>query len=277
MGTIYVRTNEQGKIVHSDTNPIEDSIQIEIEDELLEDIKILYCTYKDGQVTFDEEAYNKEQNQNEAVQAQETMLETMMLKSSRAMFLSELPDEEAVKIPLMYDSWSMYIGRSLKAGARVEHNGLLYKVIQNIPVVLENQPPGLYMEALYVLINVKHEGTIDDPIPIPEPFSSMEYVKGKYYIENDVVYLMNRPGMEDGETIDLAYKPSQLVGVYFEVATNSDPNVEWPDFKRPTGTHDAYMKDDKVTYNGKHYISLIDNNTWSPDDYPQGWKLVEEE
>lgn len=275
MGTIYVRTNEQGKIVRSDTNPIEDSIQIEIEDDLLEDVKILYCTYKDGRVTFDEEAYNKEQNQNEAIKAQETMLETMMLKSSRAMFLSELPDEEAVKIPLMYDSWSMYIGRSLKAGARVEHNGLLYKVPQNIPVVLKNQPPGPYTAALYVLIDVKHEGTIDDPIPIPDPFSSMEYVKGKYYIENDVVYLMNRPGMEDGKTIDLAYKPSQLVGVYFEVATNSDPNVEWPDFKQPTGTHDAYMKDDKVTYNGKHYISLIDNNTWSPDDYPQGWQLVE--
>lgn len=219
MGSIYVRTNEQGKIVHSDTNPIEDSIQIEIEDELLEDIKILYCTYKDGKVTFDEEAYNKEQKQDEVVQAQEMMLETMMLKSSRAMFLSELSDEEAVKIPLMYDSWSMYIGQSLKAGARVEHNGLLYKVLQNVPVVLENQPPGPYTAALYVLIDIKHEGTIDDPIPIPEPFSSMEYTKNKYYKEGSTLYLMNGPLTEtmETDTISLAYKPSALIGHYFTV------------------------------------------------------------
>lgn len=36
------------------------------------------------------------------------------------------------------------------------------------------------------------------------------------------------------------------------------------------------MKDDKITYNGQHYQSNIDNNVWSPDDYPAGWRLVEE-
>jgi hypothetical protein len=29
---------------------------------------------------------------------------------------------------------------------------------------------------------------------------------------------------------------------------------------------------DKVTFEGVHYVSLIDNNTWSPADYPQGWE-----
>ena len=24
--------------------------------------------------------------------------------------------------------------------------------------------------------------------------------------------------------------------------------------------------------NGQVYVSLIDNNVWSPDDYPQGWQ-----
>ena len=35
---------------------------------------------------------------------------------------------------------------------------------------------------------------------------------------------------------------------------------EWPEFLQPTGAHDAYKKGDKVTFNGKHYISLIDGN-----------------
>ena len=32
----------------------------------------------------------------------------------------------------------------------------------------------------------------------------------------------------------------------------------------------------EVHYKGKVYESLIDNNVWSPEAYPQGWKLIEE-
>ena len=49
---------------------------------------------------------------------------------------------------------------------------------------------------------------------------------------------------------------------------------EWPEFVQPTGAQDAYQTGDKVTYNGKHYISLADNNVWSPDAYPAYWKVV---
>ena len=47
---------------------------------------------------------------------------------------------------------------------------------------------------------------------------------------------------------------------------------EWPEFVQPTGAHDAYKKGDKVTFNGKHYISLIDANVYSPTAYPAGWQ-----
>ena len=47
---------------------------------------------------------------------------------------------------------------------------------------------------------------------------------------------------------------------------------EWPEFVQPTGAHDAYKKGDKITFNGKHYISLIDANVYSPTAYPAGWK-----
>ncbi len=45
----------------------------------------------------------------------------------------------------------------------------------------------------------------------------MVYVKGKYYLEDDKKYLMNRQGMEDGEEISLTFKPSQLIGQYFKL------------------------------------------------------------
>lgn len=47
---------------------------------------------------------------------------------------------------------------------------------------------------------------------------------------------------------------------------------EWPEFVQPTGAHDAYKKGDKVTFEGKHYISLIDANVYSPTAYPAGWQ-----
>ena len=47
---------------------------------------------------------------------------------------------------------------------------------------------------------------------------------------------------------------------------------EWPEWRQPTGSEDAYNKGDKVTFEGKHYISLIDANIWSPAAYPAGWE-----
>ena len=47
---------------------------------------------------------------------------------------------------------------------------------------------------------------------------------------------------------------------------------EWPEFIQPTGAHDAYNKGDKMTFEGKHYISLIDGNVYSPAAYPVGWQ-----
>ena len=47
---------------------------------------------------------------------------------------------------------------------------------------------------------------------------------------------------------------------------------EYPEWVQPTGAHDAYSTGDKVSYNGKHYISTIDANTYAPDVY--GWEIM---
>ena len=40
------------------------------------------------------------------------------------------------------------------------------------------------------------------------------------------------------------------------------------------GAYKSYYEGDKVKFEGKVYESLIDNNVWSPADYPAGWKEV---
>lgn len=56
----------------------------------------------------------------------------------------------------------------------------------------------------------------------------------------------------------------------------TEPVDEYPEYQQPTGAHDAYKVGDKITYNGKKYICKLDGCVWTPDDYPQGWEVVEE-
>lgn len=51
-----------------------------------------------------------------------------------------------------------------------------------------------------------------------------------------------------------------------------EPADEWPEYKQPTGAHDAYHVGDKITYNGKHYTCVYAGCVWTPDTYPQGWR-----
>lgn len=54
----------------------------------------------------------------------------------------------------------------------------------------------------------------------------------------------------------------------------SSPEERVPEFKQPTGAHDAYGQGDRVTYHGATWESTIPANVWSPDTYPQGWKKI---
>ena len=93
-----------------------------------------------------------------------------------------------------------------------------------------------------------------------------EYKKDEKLMYDDKFYkvLQNHISQSD-------WTPDTAVSLYVEI---SDPNVEYPEFKQPQGAHDAYMKGDKITFNSEKYESLIDNNVWSPTDYPAGWQKV---
>lgn len=129
------------------------------------------------------------------------------LKSSTA----TVDDQTALTGMELYPHWA--VGLEIKEGERYQCEGKLYKCITE-HITQDNWKPSVDTSSLWTVIDVEHEGTIDDPIPASK---NMEYVKGKYYIEDEVVYLMNRESMVDGETITLAYLPSELVGQYFEI------------------------------------------------------------
>lgn len=64
--------------------------------------------------------------------------------------------------------------------------------------------------------------------------------------------------------------PSELPAIYLNLL----PENVIPEWVQPTGSHDAYNIGDQVIFEGKVYASLIDGNTYSPSNYPQGWEAV---
>ena len=62
------------------------------------------------------------------------------------------------------------------------------------------------------------------------------------------------------------WTPDTAVSLWVRV---DDPAIEWPEWRQPTGARDAYAKGDKVSHNGKHWISDVDGNVWEPGVY--GW------
>lgn len=128
------------------------------------------------------------------------------LKSARL----TVDDDTALIGRELYPVWAENI--SVSVNDRYQYNNKLYKCVQAHTTQADWTPDKT--PALWSVIDVTHAGTIEDPIPASR---GMEYVKGLYYIENNVIYLMNRQGMQDGESVVLQYMPSELVGQYFEI------------------------------------------------------------
>lgn len=46
---------------------------------------------------------------------------------------------------------------------------------------------------------------------------------------------------------------------------------EWPEIPEVITAESPWMKGDKGTWKGKHYICQMDNCVWNPDTYPAAW------
>ena len=128
-----------------------------------------------------------------------------------------LTNEQAVQVKAIYPAWSPD-GVHYPVDYKVLHDDVLYKSMQD-HTSQADWAPGVAPSLWAAVDSGEHAGTQEDPIPVPDTVETagMEYERGKYYQEGDTVYLMNRQGMNDGETVILYFAPSVLVGQYFEV------------------------------------------------------------
>lgn len=94
------------------------------------------------------------------------------------------------------------------------------------------------------------------------------------YKTDDVVQYSNKLWRcEQAHTSQSSWTPDAAPSLWSQIDIADDGIDVWT---QPTGAHNAYNTGDRVHYpdaNGPIYVSTIDGNVWSPDAYPQGWKL----
>lgn len=194
-----------------------------IEYEGEEDFDRTHYKYSDGNVVA---ISNEERNvlySEEMMIEQEQQLSQMMLAYMRVSLLNDLPDEEAVDIPLCYTAWDSFSeGYEFTKGKRVEHKGGLWKCKQGHKKQ-SSWYPGAEPTLWEQLDKENHTGTQEDPIPVPDSVttSGFTYIYGKYYSEASKTYLFKRGGIPDeqaeamyGQSETLYFPPSALVGSY---------------------------------------------------------------
>ena len=94
-----------------------------------------------------------------------------------------------------------------------------------------------------------------------------------YAVDYRVRYLTKLYRCVQAHTSQTGWEPDKTPALWTEVAKPG----EIPVWRQPTGAQDAYNKGDRVHYpdaNGPVYESTVDNNVWSPEAYPAGWKEI---
>lgn len=134
-----------------------------------------------------------------------------------------LSDGEAAQSPELITRWADHIGETVAPGDRrsdEDADGVLrvYKVREGQGHTTQADWAPHLTPALWVVVDVTHAGTQDDPIPAAR---GMEYTYGLYYLDSEdgKTYKCERVGEADGGKIVLQYLPHELVGNYFKAVS----------------------------------------------------------
>ena len=121
-----------------------------------------------------------------------------------------------------------------------------------------------------ILKNLTDEQALNSPVLFPIWKNKTEYKANDRIRYEDKLYkvLQAHTSQED-------WIPSQTPSLFALLLINEETN-EILNWIQPDSTN-GYSIGDKVLYDGTIYESLIDNNVWSPEEYPEGWFKISEE
>lgn len=106
------------------------------------------------------------------------------------------------------------------------------------------------------------EMSLQVPNLYPTWRAEAEYAVGDRVLYNDVLYKVLQE-----HTSQVDWTPDVATSLFAKVLI-PDENII-PEWEQPDSTN-PYMSGDKVSYNGKIWTSIVDNNVWQPSVY--GWE-----
>lgn len=128
----------------------------------------------------------------------------------------------------------------------------------------EQKAPIISVDSSNGLITATDEQAVEAPAVYPSWKEGIQYELDERVLYNDVLYkAVTAHTSQSDWTPDVA--PSLFAQVLIP-----DVNVI-PEWIQPDSTN-PYMIGDKVTHNGKTWVSTVDNNVWEPGVY--GWNEI---
>ena len=124
-----------------------------------------------------------------------------------------------------------------------------------------------FVEAVKILrANVSDEKALSAVAAYPTWKPDCAYVADERVVFEDVLYrvLMDHVSQAD-------WTPAAAPSLFAKVLI-VDPTIITP-WEQPDSTN-PYMTGDKVSHNGKNWVSDVDNNVWEPGVY--GWSEITE-
>lgn len=135
--------------------------------------------------------FNKQADTAKSHTPRQADITKLMLMTINTM---SLDDQQSLEVKSLYPTWESFIGKQLEKDMKVQYDGKLFKVIQT-HTAQQDWYPSISTASLFTEIVEDHAGTLEDPIPYPADGNMIIY-NGKYYIENDIIYLCIRDSQQ---------------------------------------------------------------------------------
>lgn len=147
---------------------------------------------------------------------------------------------EALEKRRFFPEWENLTGVLLPVGYRLQYNDVLFEVISE-HTVQTDWVPDFSTLSLYKVVQVEHEGTMADPIVWEK---GMELVEGKYYMDDDVLYLCIR-----NSEVAMSYNLADLVSGGYVTADMDEEHVS----SDGTAEHPVEYTAGMTLVKGKYY------------------------
>lgn len=119
------------------------------------------------------------------------------------------------------------------------------------------------------LVTLRESATDEQALTVQALYSAwrsgVSYTAGQRVLYNAVLYKVLQ-----AHTSQTGWEPENAPSLWAKVLIPDDAVI--PEWEQPDSTN-PYSSGDKVTHNGKTWVSNIDNNVWEPGVY--GWTEVE--